>query len=149
MDVNRISFGELKAYWVKVDHFAVPGKKIREIVRSLGDYRFTFADPSRFSYGLFDSGELIGVTHRVQWDGDWLRYRTLNIRPASRSRDLGWVLLRTAVALDWKERVLAPTHVFAWVRREYQAWSITHGFTPADGRWVDGHIAMIKPLAEF
>ncbi len=149
MDVNRISFDQLKAYWVEVDHFGVAGKKFRNVVRTLGDYRSTLADPARFSYGLFDSGELIGVTHLVQWDEDWLRYRTLNIRQAYRSRNLGWYLLRTAVAQDWKDRVPAPTYIFGWVRREHQAWSITHGFTPADGRWVDGHIAMIKPLAEF
>ena len=149
MDVNRISFDDLKAYWVEVDHFGVAGKKFRNVVRSLGDYRSTLADPTRFSYGLFDSGELIGVTHLVQWDEEWLRYRTLNIRQAFRDQNLGWYLLSTAVKMDWKDKLLAPTYMFGWVRREHQAWLITHGFAPADGRWVDGHIAMIKPLDEF
>lgn len=40
MDANRISFDELKAYWVKVDHFAAAGRKIREIVRTPGDGRW-------------------------------------------------------------------------------------------------------------
>ena len=149
MDVNRISFDQLKAYWIEVDHFADPGKKFRNVVRSLGDSRSPLADPARFSYGLFDSGELIGVTHLVQWDEDWLRYRTLNIRQGYRSRDLGWYLLRTAVAQDWKDGVPAPPYIFGCVRRQHQGWSIAHGFTPAAGRWVDGHIAMIKPMAEF
>lgn len=149
MDVNRISFDQLKTYWVEVDHFGVPDKKFHEIVRTLGDCQSTITDPPRFSYGLFDAGELIGVTHLVQWDEEWLRYRTLNIRSAYRSRDLGWYLLKAAVAMDWKKSVPAPNYVFGWVKRVHQSWSIAHGFEPADGRWVNGHIAMIKPLAEF
>ena len=46
MDVNRISFDQLKAYWVEVDHFGVTGKKFRNVVRTLGDYRSTLADPA-------------------------------------------------------------------------------------------------------
>ena len=67
MDVARISFKDLKSYWIEVDHFKDPNKKIREVVRTLGPYRTEMPDPRRFSYGLFDDGRLVGVTHLVQW----------------------------------------------------------------------------------
>jgi len=67
MDIKRIHFEELKRYWIEVDHFKKPGKKIREVVRILGPFECTIDDPRRESYGLFDDGKIIGVTHLVQW----------------------------------------------------------------------------------
>ena len=54
MNVRRISFDELKSYWIEVDHFRDPDKKIREVVRRLGPMESSIADPRRESYGLFD-----------------------------------------------------------------------------------------------
>ncbi len=45
MDVTRISFDDLKSYWVEFDHFGDPDKKIREVVRRLGPYESTITDP--------------------------------------------------------------------------------------------------------
>ena len=54
MDVTRISFDDLKSYWVEFDHFRDPDKKTREVVRQLGLYESAITDPRRASYGLFD-----------------------------------------------------------------------------------------------
>ncbi len=146
MDVARISFSVLKSYWIEVDHFKDPHKKIREVVRRLGPYESVTLDPRRFSYGLYDNEELVGVTHLVQWSDHLVRYRTLNVRHSHRGRDLGAFLLKSAIKLDW----LPSDHdLFGWIRREHQPWAINHGFKPLDGTWHDDHIAMIKPLRDF
>jgi len=103
LEVRRIDFEEMKQYWIEVDHFKQPGKKIREVVRRLGPYECTIDDPRRVSYGLFHDNKMIGGTHLVQWDARWLRYRTLNIRKSYRGPDLGWILLRQAVNMDWQD----------------------------------------------
>jgi hypothetical protein len=149
MDVNRISFDEIKSYWIEVDHFGNPNKKIREVVRRLGAHESTVEEPRRFSYGLFDSGRLIGVTHLVEWSNDWLRYRTINVRKSYRGRDLGWFLLCAALDMDWRDWKKPDKHLFGWVKRDHLAWSEAHGFKPADDRWHDDHIAVIKPLSDF
>ncbi len=149
MDVTLISFDDLKSYWVEVDHFGNPDKKIREVVRRLGPYESAITDPRRASYGLFDGEQLVGVTPLVQWNDSWVRYRTLNVSRTHRGRDLGWFLLRSAIDTDWRDWKAADKYVFGWVRRDHQAWSIAHDFKPFDGRWHDNHIAMVKPLSEF
>lgn len=143
MDVARISFRELKSYWIEVDHFKVPNKKIRKVVRQLGPYRAEMTDPRRFSYGLYDGPELVGVTHLVQWSDSLVRYRTLNVRHSHRGRDLGWFLLSSAIEMDWKS---TDQELFGWIRRDHQAWAKLHGFKPLDGSWHDDHMAMIRPL---
>lgn len=148
MDVNRISYAALKSYWIEVDHFSDPEKRIRELVRRLGPFETAIADPRRESYGLFDDGRMVGVTHLVQWSDDWVRYRTLNVRSSHRGRDLGWFLLRSALDRDWGDWKVPGKYVFGWVRRDHLAWSEAHDFKPFDGRWHDDHIAMIKPVAE-
>ena len=149
MDVKRISFDDLKSYWIEIDHFANPKKRIREVVRHLGAHESDIADPHRISYGLFDDGRLIGVTHLVEWSRTWVRYRTINVRPAYRGRDLGWFLLRSAVNLDWQEWKTPDKFVFGWVKRDHLAWSLAHDFRPFDNRWHEDHTAVIKPLSEF
>jgi GNAT superfamily N-acetyltransferase len=146
MDVARISFNDLKSYWIEVDHFKDPNKKIREVVRALGPYRTEMPDPRRFSYGLYDDGKLVGVTHLVQWSDALVRYRTLNVRPSHRGKDMGSFLLSSAINMDWKPSV---NDLFGWIRRDHQAWASAHGFKPLDGRWHDDHIAMIRPLSAF
>ena len=146
MDVERISFNELKSYWIEVDHFKDPDKKIREVVRRLGPYKTQRQDPRRFSYGLFDDGTLVGVTHLVQWSGALVRYRTLNVRSSHRGRDLGWFLLGSAINMDWAS---TDNDLFGWIRRDHQAWASAHGFKPLDGSWHDDHMAMTKPLKAF
>jgi hypothetical protein len=149
MDVNRISFDDLKSYWIEVDHFGNPKKKIREVVRRLGVHESSLDDPCRISYGLFDNGRLIGVTHLVEWSDRWLRYRTINVRRSYRGRDLGWFLLRSAVNMDWQAGKHLDNYVFGWVKRDHLAWSLAHNFKPFDERWHDDHTAVIKPLREF
>jgi N-acetylglutamate synthase-like GNAT family acetyltransferase len=146
MNVSRISFDELKSYWIEVDHFKVPNKKIREVVRQLGPYKCEMTDPRRFSYGLYDGEELVGVTHLVQWSDQLVRYRTLNVRRSHRGRGLGSFLLTCAINMDWKS---SDHDLFGWIRRDHQAWAKIHGFKPLDGSWHDNHIAMTKPLSDF
>ena len=149
MDVTRISFEDLKSYWIEIDHFEDPDKKIREIVRRLGPYEMTITDPRRFSYGLFDGRRLVGVTHLVHWSENLVRYRTLNVRQSHRGRDLGAFLLRAAVNMDWQDWKSADMSVFGWIRRDHQPWALLQGFKPLDGSWHNDHIAMTKPLDEF
>jgi len=146
LSVAPIPFDEIKAYWIAVDHFGVPDKKIREVVSSLGPLKSSFADPRRVSYGLFDSDRIIGVTHLVQWSDDWVRYRTINIHPAYRGRDLGWYLIRIAVNMDWRDMKAPGKFLFGWIRRPHHPWSVAHGFEPADGTWHDDHMVMLKPM---
>jgi N-acetylglutamate synthase-like GNAT family acetyltransferase len=146
MDVERISFDDLKSYWIEVDHFKDPNKKIRELVRKLGPYESEMMDPRRFSYGLYDKGELVGATHLVQWSDHLVRYRTLNVRQSHRGKDHGSFLLKSAINMDWHS---SDHDLFGWIRREHQPWAIIHGFKPLDGTWHDDHIAMTKPLRDF
>ena len=148
-EVERIDFETLKQYWLDVVHFQEPDKKIREVVRVLGPYECVLDDPRRESYGLFHDGGLIGVTHLVQWDANWLRYRTLNIREPFRGPDLGWMLLRRAMELDWRDWKVPGKFMFSWLRRSHMPWSLAHGFTEIDGRWHGDYIAMLKPMTEF
>ncbi len=149
MDVTHISFGDLKSYWIEVDHFRDPSKKFREVVRKLGPYKTMIDDPRRFSYGLFDEGKLVGVTHLVQWNDNLIRYRTLNVLPSHRGRDVGAFLLRNAVNLDWRDWKSPDNSLFGWIRRDHQSWASSHGFKPFDGSWHDDHILMTKPLDAF
>ena len=146
MDVARISFSDIKSYWIDVDHFKDPNKRIREVVRRLGPYKTEMLDPRRFSYGLFDEGVLVGVTHLVQWSESLVRYRTLNVLPSHRGGELGWFLLSSAINMDWKS---PENDLFGWIRRDHQAWAGAHGFKPLDGSWHDDHIAMTRPLSTF
>jgi GNAT superfamily N-acetyltransferase len=147
--VAHISFDELKSYWIEVDHFRHPEKKFRQVVRRLGPYQSTLDDPKRHSYGLFDGDRLIGVTHLVQWSDDLVRYRTLNVRPPYRGRNLGELFLERAVNLDWGHLKSPGKYLLGWIRRDHQPWACAHGFDPLDGSWHDDHIAMIRPLDTF
>jgi hypothetical protein len=147
MEVKRIHFEELQRYWIEVDHFKKPGKKIREVVRILGPYECTIDNPRRESYGLFHDGKIIGATHLVQWDARWLRYRTLNVRTPYRGRDLGWTLLLGAVDLGWQDWKVPGRYLFGWIRRPHLSWSLAHGFKETGGRWHEDHMGMIRPLS--
>ncbi len=150
VEIERISFAELKQYWIEVDHFRQPDKKIREVVRTLGPYTCAIEDPRRQSYGMLVDGGLIGVTHLVQWDGNWLRYRTLNIREAYQGpEDLGWKLLRRAVDMDWRDWKLDGRYLFSWARRSHVAWSLAHGFEAVTDTRHGEHIAMRRPLLDM
>jgi len=150
IDVRRIPFEVLKQYWIEVDHFQKPGKKIRDVVRVLGPYECTIENPRRESYGLFLEDDLIGVTHLVQWDDHWLRYRTLNIREAYRGpEDLGWQLLRRAIDLDWRDWKVDGRYMFGWIRRHHVPWSLAHGFETIGDTWHGEHIGMRRPLLDM
>ena len=147
MVVNRVHFEELQRYWIEVDHFKKPGKKIREVVRILGPYECTIDDPRRESYGLFHDGGIIGVTQLMQWDARWLRYRTLNVRTPYRGRGLGWMPLLGAVDLDWRDWKVPGRYLFGGIRRPHLSWSLAHGFKGTGGRWHEDHMGMIRPLS--
>lgn len=149
MDVKHISFDALKAYWERTDHFGQSGKKVREVVRSLGPYPAKLKDPPRQSYGLFDGDQMIGATHLVVWSDAWLRYRTINVQPQYRGQNLGWFLLSQSVNMDWQDWKQPDRYLFGWVKRDHQAWSLSHGFHAHDDIWHDDHIIMIKSLSEF
>jgi len=147
IEVRRIPFDVLKQYWIEVDHFRNPDKKIREVVRVLGPYECTIEDPRRESYGLFQGDDLIGVTHLVQWDDRWLRYRTLNIRESHQGpEDLGWILLRRAIDQDWRDWKADGRYLFGWIRRHHVPWSLAHGFEQIGDTWHGEHIGMSRRL---
>ena len=149
-EIKKITFAQLKQYWLEVDHFHRPDKKIREVVRTLGPYKCTIENPRRQSYGMFMGGGLIGVTHLVQWDDNWLRYRTLNIRePYQGPEDLGWKLLRRAVHMDWRDWKVRDRYLFSWTRRSHMPWSLAHGFEAVTDTWHGEHMAMRRPLLDM
>jgi len=99
---------------------------------------------------MFIGGGLIGVTHLVQWDGYWLRYRTLNIRePYQGPADLGWKLLRRAVDMDWRDWKADGRYLFSWTRRSHAPWSLAHGFEAVDNTWHGEHMAMRRTLLDM
>ena len=136
--VKKITFPEIKNYWIEVDHFKEPNKKVIEVITSLGHLKNTLEQPRRQSYGLFLRERLIGVTKLVEWENEFVRYRTLNIRKEFRGSDLGWSLLMEAYSDGWQQR-----NLFGWVRRSHYDWSRSKGFVELDGIWNEDHIAMV------
>lgn len=123
-EVQRISFAEITRYWVEQNHFGDPQKVILEHVTHLGKHQSPYQNPRRISYGLFLERQTIGVTHLVQFNEKWVRYRTLNVLPQFRGQDLGWRLLCAAIQMDWP----LPLTVFGWVRATHQRWALKKGF---------------------
>lgn len=142
-DLRRIPFNIICDYWVEVDHFKDPNKRIVEVIKTLGPHTTTYTNPKRISYGLYDGSRMIGATQLVQWSDDFVRYRTLNIRKEYRNQNLGWELLETAWNADWKE---CSTHLFGWIRDTHYDWAIAHDFIDYDADWSDSHIAMIRKM---
>ena len=142
MIVKRISFDYIKEYWIEVDHFKDPNKKIVEVIKTLGNHVTPFSDPRRISYGLFDNNYMIGATHLVQWTEDLVRYRTLNIRKEYRGNDLGWHLLSEAWTMDW----IGYKTLYGYIRDTHVPWATKHGFQYYDDEYVDNHISMIREM---
>jgi len=136
--VEHIDFETLKNYWIEVDHFKDPNKRIVEVIKYLGPHTTPFINPRRIAYGLYDSDRLIGATQIVQWTNSHVRYRTLNIRKEYRGQDLGWYLLNTAYKQDWQGR----GKLFGWIRDSHYTWAKSHDFTELDHTWTENHIAM-------
>lgn len=144
MQVRHIEFEVIKNYWIEVNHFNDPNKKYAPIVRQLGHLNCELPNPKWYCYGLFDGPLLIGVTQFIEWSQDTVRYRTLNIRPAYRGRDLGRFLVFEAYKMDWSQF----RYLFGWVRESHYAWARRQNFKEVDGVWNDGHIAMIKNMVD-
>lgn len=142
MIVKEISFETIKQYWIKVDHFNDPNKKIVEIIKTLGPYSTPYTNPRKISYGLFDKDKLIGATHLVQWSENQVRYRTLNILKEYRGNDLGWYLLETAYNKDWKN----CGNLFGWIRDTHYNWAKLHNFYEIDNKWHNNHVAMERKM---
>jgi len=142
MDIKEIDFETLKNYWIEVDHFKDPNKRIVEVIRSLGPHITTYSDPRRIAYGLYSGNTLIGATQLVQWSDTHVRYRTLNVREQFRGQDLGWYLLSSAYEKDWKGR----GKLFGWIRNTHYPWAKKHGFVDLDSKWTDDHIAMERDM---
>ena len=142
MDIKEIDFQTLKNYWIEVDHFKDPNKRIVEVIRSLGPHITPYKDPRRIAYGLYSGNDLIGATQLVQWSDTHVRYRTLNIREQYRGQGLGWLLLGTAYERDWQ----GCGKLFGWIRDTHYNWAVQHGFTDFDKTWTDNHIAMERNI---
>lgn len=136
--IREIDYETLKRYWIEVDHFQDPNKKIIEIIKYLGPHVTPYTNPRRIAYGLYDKNELIGVTQLVQWNETHIRYRTLNIRKQYRGQGLGWFLLLTSYNRHWK----GSGNLFGWVIDTHYKWAINHGFRDLDKQWTNDHIAM-------
>ena len=135
--VKRISFQTIKAFWIQTRHFG-PDKKFLENIITLGPYTNNLKEPRFEFYGLFCESELIGVTGLCNWNDDWVRYRTINIREDYRGTDLGWKLLMTAYWMDWRVKP-----IFGWVRKSHLDWSLKKDFVEVDKDWIDGHKGML------
>lgn len=142
MIAKQIEFETLKNYWIEVDHFKDPNKRIVEVIRHLGPHTTTYSDPRRIAYGLYDDNKLIGATQLVQWSATHIRYRTLNIREEYRGQGLGWKLLQSAYEQDW----LGQGNLFGWIRDTHYNWALAHGFTDLDAEWTEDHIAMERKM---
>ena len=136
--VKQIDFNTLKNYWIEVDHFKDPNKRIVEVIKYLGPHTTTYSDPKRIAYGLYNNETLIGATQLVQWSPTHVRYRTLNIREEYRGQDLGWYLVSAA----WQQAWQGNGKLFGWVRNTHYNWATAHKFTELDTAWTDDHIAM-------
>lgn len=136
--VRHIDFETLKNYWIEVDHFKDPNKRIVDVIKHLGPHTTPYTDPRRIAYGLYSSDTLIGATQLVQWNKTHIRYRTLNIREQYRGQGLGWYLLSSAYEKDWK----GCGKLFGWIRNTHYKWATIHGFVDLDDSWTDDHIAM-------
>ena len=91
MDIKEIDFETLKNYWIDVDHFKDPNKRIVEVIKYLGPHITPYSDPRRIAYGLYDEDKLIGATQLVHWNEGQVRYRRLNVRQEYRGKGLGFV----------------------------------------------------------
>lgn len=138
MIVKQITFEQIKNYWIDVNHFKDPNKKIVEVISTLGPHKTPYADPKRIAYGLFDADRLIGVTQLVQWKQNTVRYRTLNILAEFRGRDLGWFLILSAWNMHWQDNDM----LVGWIRNTHYQWAKTHNFHQIDQQWTDDHILM-------
>jgi hypothetical protein len=142
MIVQHIDFETIKQFWIDVNHFNEPDKKIVEIIKRLGKHRTFITNPKRISYGLFNNNNLIGVTHLVRWSDTHVRYRTLHILKEYRGNDLGWYLLKAAYKKDWQ----GEGNLFGWIRNTHYLWAKNHGFVDIDSTWTDNHIAMERNM---
>jgi GNAT superfamily N-acetyltransferase len=140
--VKPISFDQCKEYWIEVDHFEDPKKKILEYVKTLGPFVTDLEDPQRQAYGLFDNDELIGVTQLVRWSDEWVRYRTINIRKSYRGRSLGALLIKEAYDRDWSHM----PYLFGWTKKSHVDWALKNDFSFINDDWVDDHIGMLKEM---
>lgn len=140
--VKQIDFETLKSYWIEVDHFKDPNKRIIEVIKYLGPHTSPYEDPRRIAYGMYDQDVLIGATQLVQWNETHVRYRTLNVREEYRGQGIGWELLNTAYNQDWQ----SCGNLFGWIRNTHYDWAVAHGFTDLDQNWTDDHIAMERQM---
>ncbi len=145
LNITRISFETIKRYWVENKHFNDPKKNIIKNVRYLGPYVNTEENPRGICYGLYTGPELIGVTMLYTWNKNWVRYRTLNILPRWRGRDLGWLLLLNSYSEDWHGR-----DIFGWTRNSHRQWSEKKGFEilKSEGE-VNSHHAMLLKFSKI
>lgn len=142
MDIKEIDFETLRSYWIEVDHFKDPNKRIVEVIKYLGPHTTPYSDPRRIAYGLYSNDILIGATQLVQWSKTHVRYRTLNIREEYRGQGLGWLLLSTAYERDWT----GHGNLFGWIRDTHYNWAHAHNFVKYDKEWTDDHIAMERKM---
>ena len=133
MKVKRISWGELKNYWIEVNHFEDKAKEYTEIVKTLGHFECGFNTPRVEAYGLFKNDYMIGATQMIQWNKNWNRFRTVNIREKYRGNNLGVFMVDQAAFLF----DIASKYLFAWVRVDYIDYFTKTGFEKISELVVD------------
>ena len=145
LQVRAVRFDELVDYWRETRHFPDEDKVYTEVLGYLGPFQRTVVEPRRISYGLFHGSRMMGATHVTEWSEEWIRFRTINIRPEYRGLDLGWQFLDSVLKRDWADRKT----VFGWFRREALGWAEKHGFRELDGILYGNHKAAVLTRASI
>ncbi len=62
---------------------------------------------------------------------------------------MGWMLLQSAVNLDWRDWKVPGRYLFGWIRGPQVPWSLAHGFRKIGEKWHEDHIGMIRPVSDL
>ncbi len=145
-EIKQISFDTIRDYWIRTNHFHVPGKVITRLVPAVGPYQCELEDPRIIEYGLFDGDKMIGATQFQQWSKTEVRWRTINILPEYRGGNLAYKLLLTVADRDWLE----IDFMIGWFRESVYPWTQKNGFRDYDEVWHehdgDRYSMVFKPM---
>lgn len=149
MEVKRITWNELKNFWIKYNHFRVKNKKYVEVIRQLGPYKIEYKNPRCQAYGLFDD-RLVGATQLTDWSDEFIRARTIRIEKEYRGNDAGWYLMSTALLDSWD----LSKKLFGWYPDFFIWWPLKYGWEiysdfMEDEYAAEKHCAMIRSLEDL
>ncbi len=132
MHIQKLSFVQIKKYWIDNNHFSnVDGKKINRVVNQLGPYTIEVDHPRIQAYGLIDNDTIIGVTQFHQWTDNEVRFRTINIIDEYRGSNLGYAFLETLINQEWDTML----RLIGWLREPAFPWAQRNGFFKTNGIW--------------